>query len=285
MTRIRIRVVLLVCWLLILFSADQLLLPFGISGVTYGFMLAMVITTLSIKRLAQVPWWVVLILPIPFLSFLEVLNGGMSTSAPILLLIAEICILSITTILAIWVGQSIVEVENTVEHITIGRRDRLPIFASEGQGFIYREIRRARNHQRPLVLLAVKIEEKSINVALDRMVQEAQMNMMRQYALSGVSKSLCEKLEDCDIVVQSNDQFIVVLPETTPEDLPRLIERLRQQVFDQVGVDLSIGTASLPDDGFTFDGLIDKAVKQMNGDIEATLVFDFGHVPAEHEIN
>jgi GGDEF domain-containing protein len=99
-------------------------------------------------------------------------------------------------------------------------------------------------------------------------VQAAQLTLMKQYAVSGVSKVLCEELEDCNVVVQSNGHFLIGLPEVTPEQLPTLMERLRQLVSEQVGVSLKIGTASLPQDGLTFEGLQNKAIKDMESDLE-----------------
>jgi GGDEF domain-containing protein len=160
------------------------------------------------------------------------------------------------------------EFESAIAHITIGRRSQAAEPPLPGRGSIYREIRRARNYERPLALMAVAVEEKSVQVALDRMVQEAQLTLMKQYALSGVSKVLCEELEDCNVVVQSNGHFLIGLPEVTPEQLPSLMERLRQLVSEQVGVSLKIGAASLPQDGLTFEGLQDKAIKDMASDLE-----------------
>jgi hypothetical protein len=133
--------------------------------------------------------------------------------------------------------------------------------------------------------MSIAVEEKSIKVALDRMVQEAQLTMMNQYALSGVSKLLCDKLEDCDTIVQSNNNFLVVLPETLPEDLPGLIERLRQQVYEQVGVNLKIGTASLPQDSFTLEGLVDKAIHDMEADLKPQQMVKLEQLSEKHRIS
>jgi GGDEF domain-containing protein len=179
---------------------------------------------------------------------------------------SEVCILALTTFLAYWVNMAITEFESSVAHISVGHNDKLPESDAVGQGLIYREVRRARNHQRPLTLMTVGVDEKSIKVALDRMVQETQMAMMKQYTLSDISKTLCKTFEDSDIIVKSNDHFLIVLPETRVENVPGLIERLRRQVSEEVGVNLKIGTASLPVDGFTYEGLIEKATGEMQTD-------------------
>jgi GGDEF domain-containing protein len=166
------------------------------------------------------------------------------------------------------VSSAVSEFESAIAHITIGRHNQGLEPPLPGCGLIYREIRRARNYERPLALMAVSVEDMSVQVALDRIVQEVQSAVIKHYVLCNVSKVLCEELEDCNVVVQSNGHFLIGLPEVTPEQLPGLMERLRQLVSEQVGVSLRIGAASLPQDGLTFEGLQDKALKDMESDLE-----------------
>ena len=282
MKRIRSRIILLAGWLVLFFGLERLLEPIHISRGVYLFILALVIITLLAPRIVRIPLWLFLAVPILIFLALKAWIGGFAGGQAMLLTITEVCAIGITTILVYWVSRAISEFESAVAHITIGRRDKIPESATVGQGSIYREVRRARNHQRPLTLMAVAVEEKSIKVALDRMVQEAQFTMMKQYVLSGISKTLCDKLEDCDVVVESNSHFLVALPETTPADLPGLIDRLRQQVSDQVGVELRIGTASLPQDSLTFEGLIDKATKEMQEEKDPQLFVELERVSLGH---
>ena len=114
-------------------------------------------------------------------------------------------------------------------------------------------------------LMAVGVEENSIQVALDRMVQEVQRAMMKRYVLSDVARTLCHRLEDYNVVAQTNDHFLILLPEVASEQLTDLVGRLRQVVSEQVGVTLQVGTASFPDDAVTFESLVDKAVEEMDG--------------------
>jgi GTP cyclohydrolase III len=164
----------------------------------------------------------------------------------------------------------------------MGQVGKLPEPFSTGQGEMYREVRRARHHQRPLALMAIGVEEESVQVALDRMVQEVQQAMMRQYVLSDVSKTLCKELEDYNIIAQRNHHFLALMPEMTPAKLTDLIERLRKTVFEQVGVTLKIGTASFPDDAVTFESLVEKAVEEMRVKPESKLSLRSQLLTTEH---
>jgi GGDEF domain-containing protein len=113
--------------------------------------------------------------------------------------------------------------------------------------------------------VSVGVADESVQVALDRMVQEVQQAMMKRYVLSDVAKTLCEQLEDYDIIAQKDDHFLLLLPEVTSEQLADLIGQIRQVVSEHVGVTLQIGTASFPDDAVTFESLVEKAVTGMDG--------------------
>ena len=236
MKRLRRQVVILACWLVGFFSVEQLLEPIHISSATYIYIFAIMIVVLVTPRFDAFPLWALLTAPIPVFLAIKHWVNPIAGNVAILLTIAEVGAIVFTTYLAYLVSMAIYEFENALTHITVGQPKRITENASLGAGVLYREVRRARNHQRPLSLMALAIDEKSLKLDLDRIVQEAQQAMMKQYAQSGLSKILCEKLEDCDTIVQNNGHFLVLLPETTPADLPGLIERLRQQVSDQLGI-------------------------------------------------
>lgn len=285
MKQLRVRVVLLACWLVFFYNLHRILEQLNISRFTYSMVMVMVLTALIVPRVVRIPIWVILTVPVPLLIIYKASTGALTDSMSVPIIIMEVCIISVTTSLAYWVNMAITEFENSVANITIGRTEKLPETDSVGQGLLYREVRRARNHQRPLSLMTIAVDEKSIKVALDRMVKEAQQAMMKQYTLSTVSKTLCDKLADSDIIVRQNDHFLIILPETKPEHLPGLIDRLRQQVTDQVGVDLKIGTASLPLDGFTLEGLIDKATTEMQSDLEPHHASEIERLAVKHNLS
>jgi hypothetical protein len=265
MKRLRLLVAILIAWLFLFYNIERLSEPIDITDVAYTFVPAMVITTVVTSRLRRVPLWVHVLAPIPVFLVLKVWMKSNVWGSSLPITITEIGAIVLTTVLARWVSVGISEFESAVAHITIGEL-KSPEPFSAGQGEIYRQVRRARDHQRPLALMAIRIEEESIQVALDRMVQEAQQAMMKQYMMSSVSKTLCDELEDYNIIAKRNDHFLVLLPEVTPDKLPDLIKRLTRAVSEQVGVALQVGTASLPENALTFEGLVEKAIEKMDAE-------------------
>ncbi len=268
MRQIRFRATILTGWLVFFYSIERLIDPVGITDVAYAVVFIVALFILVAPRWSRGPQWVIIAIPVLVFLALKSWTGSSVLGTGTLLTIAEVGAIVITILLARWVSSAIGEFEDVIAHITLGRPGQAAEPSSPGQSSIYREVWRARNHERPLTLMAVAVEEKSMQLALDRMVQEAKVMLTKQYALSGVSRVLCEDLEDCSVVVLDNGHFLIGLPEVTPEQLPSLTERLRQLVSEQVGVSLRIGAASLPQDGYTFEGLQDKAIKDMESDLE-----------------
>lgn len=268
MRRMRFLVAILIIWLFLFYNIERLSKPINISSVAYTFVPIIAALTIIVPPLRKVSLGVLLVGPIPIFLLLKAWLGYHIWGMAIPLTVTEICVIALTTILARWVSNGLSEFESAIAHITIGQVGKLPEPFSTGQGEMYREVRRARHHQRPLTLMAIGVEEESIQVALDRMVQEVQQAMMKQYVLSGVAKTLCDELEDYNIIAQRNDHFLALLPEATPERLTDLIERLRRAVSEQVGVTLQIGAASFPEDAVTFESLVEKAVGEMGGELE-----------------
>ena len=268
MKRMRFLVAILVIWLFLFYNIERLSEPINITKVAYTLVPIMAVLIILVPRLRKVPLWVLLVGPIPIVLVLRAWVGYSVQDAAIPLTVTEICVIVLTTILARRVSNGMSEFEDAIARITIGQVGKLPEPFSTGQGEMYREVRRARHHQRPLALIAIGVEEESIQVALDRMVQEVQQAMMKQYVLSGVAKTLCDELEDYNIIAQRDDYFLALLPEVTSEQLADLIERLRKTVSGQVGVTLQIGTASFPEDAVTFESLVEKAVGEMDAEPE-----------------
>ena len=79
---------------------------------------------------------------------------------------------------------------------------------------------------------------------------------------------LCDELEDCAVIVQDADHYLAVLPETMPEETLVVMERLRQKASVELGIKIKLGKATLPQDSYTFEGLVDQANREMKTDCE-----------------
>ena len=268
MKRIRFLTAVLIAWLLFFYNIERLSEPINISSTAYIFISIVAIASLTLPWPRRIPLWALLVMSVLIFLLFESWGGSRVFGTALPVTVTEICAIVITLVLTRLVSMEISEFEHAVAHFTFRHVGETPESLSEGQSEIYREVRRARDHQRPLMLLVVHIEEESITVAIDRMVQEVQQTMMKQYVLSGVSKVLCDELKDYDTIAQNNNRFLILLPEITSEDLPTLTNRLRRVVAERLGVTLRIGAAALPGDALTLEGLTEKAIQAMDAEPE-----------------
>jgi len=281
----RFLVAILIIWLFFFYNIERLSEPVDISRVAYTIVPLMAAITILVPHLRRVPLGVLLVAPIPIFVALKTWMGLRVWGTALPLTVTELCAIAVTTILARWVSNGVGEFERAINRITIGQADKLPEPFSTGQAKMYQEVKRARHHQRPLALMAVGIEEESIQVALDRMVQEVQQAMMKRYVLSDVARTLCDELEDYNIIAQNNSHFLALLPEVTSGQLADLAGRLCRTVSERVGITLKIGTACFPEDSVTFESLVRKAVEEMNGKLEPKPAVRPQRLATEHHIH
>jgi GGDEF domain-containing protein len=261
--RIRLPIAVLTIWLVLVYNVERLGEPIRITGLVYALVPLVVAPILLIPRLHSVPSWSLLAASILAFWTLKAATGHRIWGAALPLTVMEMCIIAMTAVLACWVSNGMSEFETAVAHIAIGQAGKSSKPLAIGQAEMYREVRRARHHQRPLSLMVIGIEDESTQATMDRIVQDVQKTMMKEYVLSSVAETLCNELEDHNIIAHSGDRFWVLLPEVTAAELIDLVDGLQASISEQVGVASQIGTASLPEDAMTFESLMERAVEEM----------------------
>lgn len=263
----RFWVAVMVVWMFLVYSIERGNDAVNITGAAYIFVPVVAVLMIAVPVMRKIPLWVLLAVQgVLFLSIKAWAATVWGSALP--LTVTELFIISVTASLARSVSKGVGEFEHALSRIALGPTDTLADSMANGQAEMYKELKRARNHQRPLGLMAIEVENASVEAALDRMVREAVQAMMKQYVLSDVARTLCEKLEDYDIIARHGEDFLILLPEVTPGQLFDLAGRLREVVYEETGVALKVGVASFPEDALTFDNLMEKAVQGLEGDME-----------------
>ena len=262
MRRMRFILSSLIAWLFFFYNFERLSPSIDLTGIAYLFVPIVAILIIIVPLGRRAPLLGVLLVSLVSFLALKIL-GSQEWASPLPLTIIEMGVIGVTVALARQVGSGLEEFEQVVAHITIGQSGRFSESFSSGQIEMYRELKRARHYERPVTMMAVGMSEGSIQVALDRMVQEAQRAMMKQYVLSTIASTLCDELEDYNLITRHNDHFLVLLPEVKGDDVEAFVEQLQRAMQEQLGVNLQIGLASFPDDAVTFDGLVATAINRM----------------------
>lgn len=269
MNRLRILLGLTITWFFLLYNIERLSSPINIASFVYGFTFLTAIAVIFVPALHQQPLSLVLALLLPIYFFAKWYLGYPIGGATLPLTVTEIVTILVTLLLSRQFIERLAHLQQAIARVTLSHLQTAKTF-DDGQGLIYREIRRARRRQRPLALLAIKpaTETESATYTLDRFFEEAQGEIINQYVNAKVADLLLSQLEDYDIVTRRNGHFIVVLPETNPDELAATLERLQREARCKLGVEFKIGHARFPDDAVTFSQLLNDAERAMNGPAE-----------------
>jgi GGDEF domain-containing protein len=269
MSSLRRRVIALLLWLIASFNIERLDLgsinTLDLEPVTYVVIAAVVFLPLfhffqqRPAMLSAGLGWVALGVGLaldPSPKF-----GGIHTY----LTIIEFLLVAGAAVLAHRVGAALAEFRQAVEIITLrDKNDRLHSM-SEAQEDVQTQMSASRRMRRPLSVLILEADARSLNMMIHRFVQELQRAMMQRYVLAVTARMLARHLRRTDLIIEDGKpgRLILVAPET-PEDNARLLgDRLVHLVQDRLGISARYGVATFPDHSLTFEDLLDVAERHL----------------------
>lgn len=267
MKNLRFWIIALIIWLIFFFNVTRLNSPISLRAYTYIFVAVAVAGTLILPRLQKVPFLVFLLTLIPiFLWFKAALETGdwlrnLLVGYALPVTATQISAIIFSGLLARQISIGLQEFEDVIARITFDYIGKLPRPFSDGQGSMYREVKRARRYNRPVAVIALKVNKEEIQVALPQMVKEVQQAMMREYVLAGIARILNESIHDFDTIALRDNNFILVLPEISSEEAIRIAHQVEENVKAKMKVRLQVGTAAFPDEAMTFESLVELALK------------------------
>ncbi|MGH2522288.1 MAG: GGDEF domain-containing protein [Anaerolineales bacterium] len=188
------------------------------------------------------------------------------------LTITEIALLSLTLWLAYDLARHLHDFEEAVKNITFADVNRRVRKLDEAEEDIQTELIRSRRHHHPLTVMVIEPESDSIQVALNRTVQEVQRAMMTRYVITSLARVISNQLRRTDMVLDQRDQgrFVIVSPDTNATSSAALADRIQAAAAVQLGVLVSCGVASFPDEALTFEELVHQAKSNLRSPIETS---------------
>jgi GGDEF domain-containing protein len=189
----------------------------------------------------------------------------------------------------IWRAHSVARLlhdfEEAVRNITFADVSRRVKKLEEAEDDIQVELIRSRRHHHPLTVMVVEPERESIQVALNRTVEEVQKAMMSRYVTTSLARVVSSQLRRTDLVIDQRDKnrFIIVSPDTTAANSTMLADRIQAAAAVQLGVLVSCGVASFPDEALTFEELVQQAKTNLRSpaEINRAVVFTSSEVKSE----
>jgi GGDEF domain-containing protein len=270
MKRLRIWTTILIIWLIFLFNIERINSPINIRDYTYIFVAITAVVTLMLPRLRWLPYWVLILVSIAsFLLFKSFWGKDLLWGSALPLTITQISAIVLTGLISRQINSGLREFEDVISRITFGQIGNLPRPFSEMQESIYRELKRARRYQRPLSVIALKVDEQSIRMALPKMIKVVQQAMMKEYVFANVSRVLDENIDDFGTITLRDNSFIIVLPEKSANEASLKAQTLEKVIREKMDIELQAGMASFPNDAITFEALIEQALRNVDQELSA----------------
>ncbi len=190
------------------------------------------------------------------------LMGGIYTY----LSITEMSLLLILIWLAHRLASGLRDFEEAVERITFSDTNRRVKQLREVDEEIQIEMFRSRHNHHPLSVIVVEPNPESIQTTFHHLVQEIQQTMISGYVINNMAQTLGKYLRRTDLILEQRDRgrFIVLCPETSAVDSNLLVEYIQTVAGEQLGVSVTYGVATFPDEAVTFEELIHQAESRLS---------------------
>lgn len=251
-------------WVVLLDNVERLHEPINIASFVYPYTALCALAVILLPALRRLPLGWLLILPLlPFLVA-KVWLGYPLVGPALPLTVTEACAIEVTMLLARGVALALAEWHEALSESLVGDLSRLSRPFVVGQGEIYREIRRARMHQRPLTMLAVSPGEESVGPAANRLAEQVRRENLQRWITARLAGLVTEQARETDIVTERDGHLVTLLTETSAEDAQRFANRLAATAEERLGVTVRVGLASFPDQEVTFERLLERAEAEMH---------------------
>lgn len=265
MSRLKLYLLATFTWVIVFYNMERLFAPINLASfvyvlaAVYAIIIILYAPIYGINRMALfaaslVPYFI-----------LKVAFGYSIGGANLPLTVTEIVSIGITMYLSWKIGHGLESLRSEILRLTLGPTNNMGAFPFQtAQAEFYREIRRARHYNRPAAVLSISPEKQSVELSINRFIQEAQNSIIKQYIVARTADVLRSSFKETDVVTMRNDHFLVLLPETENKHVGIVIDRIQKTASEKLGLTLKIGVSTFPDDALTFESLIQSAEKRMN---------------------
>jgi hypothetical protein len=205
-------------------------------------------------------WWLIYFVLKLEIFYAHPILGGYYTY----LTITELAMLSLLILSSNRVSVDLYDVEDTIANVTLEDVSERVQRLDQAEDDIAKEFARSRRYDSPISVMVVKVNSDDVEFKLQRTAEEIMQGMLKRYATNKLVRLLDRELRRTDLVLEkpSDDQVVLVLPETSTLGTDILSDRIREVAKDQLGLSISTGFASFPDEALTFDDLLNQAENQ-----------------------
>ena len=270
-TEIRVISLLTVLWFGLFFHLEWLHFEGGLtldlSEVLYSTAGLMGLALMALPNLGRLPvkYFAGLVLAVYIL--MSAILGAWDRALPLLGL--EFVLLLITMLVIRYLSQSLLNFEIAYQYFVLDVENSRILPFQEASDRVARELERLQHYNRPMSVIYCAAynpaaSENSFRIrtsALDVGMTDAFQARYQQIQLGRSIASLTYK---SDTIVEYGNGIVVFLPETNEEDAEKFMHQLYTFVKVNLQVNLLMGTAFFPQDGATFESLLQNALANVH---------------------
>ncbi len=283
MKRIRYLTILFLIYFTILFNLDRISSIGGISYSHLDYFIFLLIPIISIAiigvpllrcmKIANLFIFGIIIFLIISITDYTILSH---TLGNIYLLFTEFVLYLISIYLCYQYNQNFSDLEKSIENVILPKHGhRVYDDKDMARRIIEHEFIRGRRYNHPISAIVVEPNQHSFEdeAIVKQALQEIQQSLRGHYLLNKLMNILERETRLTDLVVEWDRQgrFVIICPETTADSTSKLIDRLNKAVQEEMGIILSFGIASFPNDARTFDAVLEKAESHLSSPIDLLL--------------
>jgi hypothetical protein len=183
--------------------------------------------------------------------------GGLYTY----LTLTEAMFVLVLVYLAHQVAQACRDFRQAAEYISLADAGRHLLNVEDAGQEIGREMSRSRHFHRALSVIVVRPDKQSMVKAMPRLVEEIQRNAAELWTSVRLFNTIKEQLRTVDMVMadRENGRFVILCPEIDAQGANMLTDRIGKALSSQLGINISHGVASFPEEALTFEALLTEA--------------------------
>jgi hypothetical protein len=280
MDRLRIWFVVVLGWFFLFYNVERFSEPINIASFMYVLVPALAILIILIPQVKKISWPLIFLSSVVIYFVLKLTLDDQIVGRELPITITEICALAITLGLSYQVGEHLEAFRRAVMDLMINDLKALSQPFEVGQAAMYREVRQARIHQRPLAVLAIAATDETVKLSINRFIEEVQHKTIKHYLSARMANFLLEEMRDYDLIAQRNNHFISLLPGVDRAEVIKVVQKLENTAREKLGLTLKIGVSTFPEE-ITFEKLVEQAEQELQGPSKRNKQTEDGHANVE----
>ncbi|GAB4494208.1 MAG: hypothetical protein Fur0016_00030 [Anaerolineales bacterium] len=263
MNELRKIFVLLVLYLLLVFSVGEIFSDYGMvfqfPSHFYFLIVAVVFTNLFVPRLSWMSvttllgFWAMIFFIVAY--FYTRVNG----LEYIQILGVEFILIEVAVWMSYQLNMQLRATESLMESLAYSTYTNRTVNLRQATERIEVEMMRSRRHHRPLSLILFRTEEISSKEKKES-YELMRDDLLKHFVNARIGQIMTNELRQTDLILRDpNGYFVIMCAETTKESSILLAKRIQAAISSNMGTSAQWSIASFPEEALTFDELLNQA--------------------------